>query len=181
MQRSVFTLAAALAATLGTTLFAQKTTDVHPGKAGSPHVRTEWVIDGANISIEYGRPFLKGRAVGKEVAPIGKPWRAGADEATTLKTDKPLKIGALALPAGTYTIYTVPGEKEWELIISKATGQWGVPYPGEGQDFGRTAMQVGTTKAPVEQLTFSIDDTPKGGVLRLEWGTTSATAPFTVG
>jgi hypothetical protein len=181
MQRSVFTLAAALAATLGTTLIAQKTTDVHPGKAGSPHVRTEWVVDGANISIEYGRPFLKGRAVGKEVAPFGQPWRAGADEATTLKTDKPLKIGSLALPAGTYTIYTLPGEKEWQLIISKATGQWGVPYPGEGQDFGRTAMRVGTTKAPVEQLTFSIDDTPKGGVLRIEWGTTSATAPFTVG
>jgi hypothetical protein len=181
MRRSVFALVAAMAVALGTTLIAQKTTEVHPGKAGSPHVRTEWTVDGANISIEYGKPFLKGRTVGKEVATFGKPWRAGADEATTLKTDKPLQFGALTLPAGTYTIYALPGEKDWELIISKATGQWGVPYPGEGQDFGRTPMQVGTTKAPVEQLTFSIDDTPKGGVLRLEWGTTRATAAFTVG
>jgi hypothetical protein len=84
---------AALAVTLGPTLAAQKTTEVHPGKAGSPHVRTEWTVDGANISIEYGRPFLKGRTIGgKEVATFGKPWRAGADEATTLKTDTPLKF-----------------------------------------------------------------------------------------
>lgn len=172
--------AALLTATLAVSLHAQKTTEVHPGKGGSPHVRSEWTIDGANISIEYGRPSLKGRTVGKEVAPYGKPWRTGADEATTLKTDKPLKFGTLAVPAGTYTLYTLPGESEWQLIVSKKTGQWGVPYP-EGQDLGRVPMKVGKTSAPVEQLTISVDDTAQGGTLRVEWGNVSASVPFTVG
>lgn len=161
-------------------LAAQKTTEVHKGKGGSPHVKTAWTVDGANISIEYGRPYLKGRTVGKDVAPFGKEWRVGADEATTLVTDRPLTFGDLKVPAGTYTLYAVPGESGWQLVVSKKTGQWGVPYPA-GEDLGRTPMSVAKTTAPVEQLTFSIDDTPAGGTLRIEWGTTSASARFTVG
>ena len=163
-----------------TMVAAQKTTPVHPGTAGSPHDRTEWTVDGANISIEYGRPYLKSRTVGKEVAPFGKEWRTGADQATTLKTDKPLKFGSLAVPAGTYTLYTVPNESGWQLIVSKKTGQWGIPYPA-GEDLGRAPMTVGKTSAPVEQLTFGIDDTPAGATLRVEWGTTKASIPFTIG
>jgi hypothetical protein len=169
-----------MATALGVTLGAQKTTEVHPGKGGSPHVRTEWTIDGANISIEYGRPYLKGRPE-SQLMPPGKEWRTGADEATTLKTDKPLKFGNLSVPAGTYTLYTVPGEKEWQLVVSKKTGQWGIPYPGAADDFGRAPMKVEKMSAPVEQLTLSIDDTPTGGILRIEWGTARASIPFTVG
>lgn len=161
-------------------LTAQKTTNIHPGKGGSPHVRTDWTIDGANISIEYGRPYLKGRTVGKDVVPHGRIWRAGADEATTLKTDKPLKFGSLSVPAGTYTLFALPGEKEWQLVISKQTGQWGTEY-SEGQDLGRVPMSVGKAKTAAEQVTWSVDDTPTGATLRLEWGTTSASTPFTVG
>jgi hypothetical protein len=164
-----------------TSLTAQKTTPMGSPTAASPHVRSEWTIDGANLSIEYGRPFLKGRTVGKEVAPFGEEWRTGADQATTLKTDKPLKFGTLAVPPGTYTIYTLPADKGWQLIVSKKTGQWGIPYPGATEDLGRTPMTVGKTKAPVEQLTISVDDTPAGATLRVEWGTTSASVPFTVG
>ena len=177
MRRYALTVAAVAIA--GAAVAAQKTTDVHPGKAGSPHVRTAWTIDGAAISIEYGRPFLKGRPLEK-LAPAGREWRTGADEATTLITDKPLKFENLSVPAGTYTLYTVPGDKEWQLVISKSTGQWGVPYPA-GQDLGRVPMTTGKTKAPVEQLTISIDDTRTGGTLRVEWGDTSASVPFTVG
>lgn len=174
-----------LALSIGTAAEAQKTTEVHPGQAGSPHVKTEWTIDGANIAIEYGRPYLKGREEGK-LMPIGKPWRTGADEATLLTTDKPLKIGSLTLKPGTYTINTQPGEKNWELLIGTPAApterrpkQWGVPYQS-ALEIGRVPMNVGKTASPVEQLTFSIDDTPSGGTLRLEWGTTSASVPFTV-
>jgi hypothetical protein len=157
---------------------AQQTTQVHPGKGGSPHVKTDWTIDGASISITYGRPYLKGRAEA-DLMPPGQPWRTGADEATTLVTDRALTFGSLTVPAGTYTLYTVPGATGWQLIVSKQTGQWGIPYPA-GEDLGRAPMQVGKTAAPVEQLTISIDDTPAGATLRVEWGTTSATSPFTV-
>jgi len=183
MRRYVHGMAAALLVTaLAVPAGAQKTTQIHPGKGGSPHVRSEWSIDGANIGIEYGRPSLKGRKVGGEVAPYGRPWRTGADEATTLTTDKPLQFGSLTVPAGTHTLYTLPGEKDWQLIVSKLQkpGQWGVPYP-EGQDLGRVPMKVGQASSPVEQLTISVDDTAAGGTLRIEWGTVSATAPFTVG
>jgi DUF2911 family protein len=177
MRRGLAISATFLAFGIG--LSAQKTTQIHAGRGGSPHVRTQWTVDGATVSIEYGRPYLKGRPE-SEVMPPGKEWRSGADEATTLETDKPLKFGTLAVPAGKYTLYTVPNANEWQLVISKKTGQWGIPYPA-GEDLGRVAMKAGKTATPVEQLTWSIDDTPSGAVLRLDWGSASASVPFTVG
>jgi Protein of unknown function (DUF2911) len=163
--------------------FAQKTTPVHPGKAGSPHVKTEATVDGASISVEYGRPSLKGRTPGKDVDPyMGKPWRTGADEATVLTTDKPLKFGTLSLAPGSYTLNTQPNEKGWDLIVGKLgkPAQWGVPYQA-ALEIGRAPMKVGKTSAPVEQLLITITDTPGGGDLRVDWGNTSAVIPFTVG
>jgi hypothetical protein len=177
MRRLTFVLGAMIL-TLSALPEAQTTTPIHPGKAGSPHVRTEWKIDGASISIEYGRPSLKGRPE-SQVMPPGKEWRTGADEATMLKTDRTLQFGSLVVPPGTYQIHSVPGPTSWQLIISKSTQAWGIPYPA-GQDLGRTPMTVAKTAKPVEQLTLSIDDTPKGGTLRIEWGMTSARADFTV-
>lgn len=180
ISRSYTTFGAALTALLlSTTISAQKTTELRKGSGGSPHARTEWTIDGANISIEYGRPLLKGRPE-SALMPHGQVWRAGADEQTTIKTDKPLRIGTLVVPPGTYGIHTIPGPSQWQLIVSKRASGWGIPYPA-GQDLGRTTMTAGKAMAPVEQLTFHIDDTPSGATLRLEWGTTSVTAPFTVG
>ena len=89
-------------------------------------------------------------------------------------------VVCLTVPAGTYQIHTVPGDTSWQLIISKSTQAWGIPYPA-GQDLGRTPMLLTSTAAPVEQLTISIDDTPAGATLRIEWGTVSARAAFTVG
>jgi hypothetical protein len=174
-------MAAVLVTAAVATLPAQKTTPVHPGKAGSPHVKTAWTIDGANISIEYGRPSLKGRPEA-DMMPAGKPWRTGADEATVLTTDKALKFGTLSLAPGTYTLNTQPDAKEWQLIVGKLgkPGQWGVPY-NASLEIGRAPMAVGQAKSPAEQLTISIDDTPTGATLRIEWGTKSATIPFTVG
>jgi hypothetical protein len=174
-------VATLLTAAVATVPAMQKTTEIHPGKGGSPHVKTEWTIDGANIAIEYGRPFLKGRQE-SALMPHGKPWRTGADEATILTTNRPLKFGTLSLEPGTYTINTQPGEKEWDLIIGKLgkPGQWGVPY-NPALEIGRAPMKVTRTSAPVEQLTIHIDDTAQGGTLRVEWGTTSASIPFTVG
>lgn len=181
MRRIACGMAALLVAAAAGTVAAQKTTEVHPGKGGSPHVRTEWTIDGASISIEYGRPAVKGRT-DAAVMPPGQPWRMGADEATVLKTDKPLKFGTLSLEPGTYTLNAEPGDKQWQLIVGKLgkPGQWGVPYNAT-LEIGRAPMAATAAKKPVEQLTISIDDTPKGGVLRVEWGGKQASIPFTVG
>jgi Protein of unknown function (DUF2911) len=182
-MRRFFYLAVAVLAimTWSIPMIAQKTTEIHAGKGGSPHVRSEWTIDGAHISIEYGRPHLKGRPE-SQMMPAGKPWRTGADEATVLTTDKPLKFGSVNLPAGTYTVNTQPGAQEWQLIFGKLAkpGQWGIPY-NAALEIGRAPMKVGKAANPAEQLTISLEDTSAGGLLRVEWGTTSATIPFTVG
>ena len=181
MRRIAYGMAAVLVMTAAASLSAQKTTPVHPGKGGSPHVRTEWTIDGASLSIEYGQPSLKGRP-DAAVMPNGQPWRVGADEATVLKTDKPLKFGTLTLEPGTYTLNAEPGEKQWQLIVGKLSkpGQWGVPY-NASLEIGRAPMSVTAAKSPVEQLKISIDDTAKGGTLKVEWGSKVASIPFTVG
>ena len=183
MRRIACGMAAVLVVAAAGSLSAQKTTEIHPGKGGSPHVRTEWTIDGANISIEYGRPSLKGRPEdGPGFMEVGKPWRTGADEATLLKTDKALKFGTLSLEPGTYTLNTQPGEKDWQLLVGKLgkPAQWGIPYNAT-LEIGRAPMTLQKAKAPAEQVTISIDDTPKGGTLKVEWGTKVATIPFTVG
>jgi hypothetical protein len=175
--RIAFAAAVAVALPLSA---AQQTVQVHPGKGGSPHVRTSWTIDGAALSIEYGRPSIKGRAEAA-LMPPGQPWRMGADEATTLVTNRPLRFGSLAVPAGTYTLYAVPGPSSWQLIVNRTTGQWGVPYPGADSDLGRAPMTVSKAASPVEQLTISIEDTPAGATLHVEWGSTRASIPFTIG
>jgi hypothetical protein len=166
-------------------LLAQKTTEIHPGRGGSPHVKTEWTIDGANIAIAYGRPVLKGREEAT-LMPPGKPWRTGADEATRLTTDRPLTFGTLKLEPGTYTINTIPGD-EWTLLLGrlaepteKRPVQWGIPYQPD-LEIGKVPMTVSKTPTPVEQLTITIEDTAQGGTLRIEWGSTRAEAPFTIG
>ena len=181
MRRLLPCIAAGLFVASSAFVSAQKTTELKTGGGGSPHVRTEWTIDTANIAIEYGRPFLKGRPEA-QMMPPGREWRTGADAATIITTDKALKFGAVSLAPGTYTINTVPGEKEWQIVFGRLSkpGQWGIPYQKD-LEIGRTAMAIGKTKAPVENVTISIDDTPQGATLRIEWGTASVTAPFTVG
>ena len=151
-------------------------TPIHDGQAGSPHVRVEWGVSGANISIAYGRPFLKGRTVGDSVEPLeGRVWRLGADEATTFTTDRDLMLGAAHVPAGEYTLWTISTGDATELIVSYATGQWGTEYD-ESRDLGRIPMTVGTLDTPAEQLTLHIEDS----VLRFEWGATVASVQIMV-
>jgi hypothetical protein len=182
MRRLVSTAAVAtLAGTIGLAVpLAQQTTEIHPGRGGSPHVRTEWTIDGASLAIEYGRPSLKGRPEA-ELMPAGEPWRTGADEATTITSDRALTFGALTLPPGTYTINTRPGPSGWQLIFGRVgkPGQWGVPYQ-PALEIGRALMMMATLPTAVELLTISIDDTPAGATLYIEWGRTRASIDFTV-
>jgi hypothetical protein len=175
-------LAGALALAFCFTVTAQKSVQTGVGDGGSPHFRSEWDIKGAHITIEYGRPYLKGRTIGKDIVPYGEVWRTGADEATIITSTKPLKLGTISLAANTtYTINTLPNPDNWELIIGKLSekGQWGIPYQ-PNLEIARTPTKLGKTKAPVEQETISIVPTSTGGTLRIEWGTVSVSVPFTV-
>jgi hypothetical protein len=182
-MRKFMTAALVTVAALGISLSAQqKTTDVGMGKGGSPRVKVDATVDGANISVEYSRPALKGRTPGKDVDPYeGKPWRTGADEQTTLVTDRPLKFGNVSVPAGRYGLHTIPVSGTWNLIIHKREKGWGIPYPGEKDELGRVPMTMGKAPKADERLTISIEDSAKGGMLHIDWGTTRASVPFTIG
>jgi hypothetical protein len=173
------TIAGAIVALAVTTAAAQKVVSTKMGGGGSPHETVEYSVGGAKITISYGRPFLKARKVLSEVAPAGKIWRTGADEATTLTTDKGLMFGSLMIPAGTYTLYTIPGPTSWKLVVSKQTGQWGTEYREE-LDLGRADLKVETLPKPADQLTIGIVEANGSPTLNIDWGTTRATAPFMV-
>ena len=171
MRRLILTMTAMFSIATATlavpaTAFAQKVVSTTPGKGGSPHETVEYKVGPATVTLIYGRPYLKGRSL-DTLTPAGKVWRTGADEATTLKTDRPLQIGTLAVPAGTYTLYTLPGPSGWQLIVNKQTGQWGTEY-SQDQDLGRVPMTAGTLAKPAEQLELVI----AGSNLEVRWGTT---------
>lgn len=145
----------------------------------SPHDKLEASIAGKKVTIEYGRPYMKGREVFGKLEAYGKVWRTGADEATTLTTEADLMIGSIHVPAGTYALFTIPDPKEWTLILNKTAKQWGAFKYDEGTDLGRTKMKVEKIPA-AEQLTIAI--TPKGGnagELSIAWDTTKAVVPIT--
>jgi hypothetical protein len=91
------------------------------------------------------------------VVPFGEVWRTGANEATTLTTEADLEVSGTKIPAGTYTIFTLPESDKWTLIISKKTGEWGTPYPGESDDFARVPMSVEQLSTAVDPLTIALE------------------------
>jgi hypothetical protein len=169
----------ALLALGGATLVAQKVITKTPGQAGSPHETVEYTIHGAKITVQYGRPFVKGRPL-DAVAPKGQAYRLGADEATVLTTDKPLMIGALMLAPGSYSLFAMPEGASWKLIVSKQTGQWGTNYDPK-QDLGRTDLKTADVAKPQENFTITVEEKAStNGALNFDWGKTRLTTDFMV-
>lgn len=161
-------------------VFLFATAIVAQNKPASPPAKAEGTIGGKNISVDYSAPSKRGRVIMGGLVPYEKVWRTGANAATTLRTDADITIGNLAVPAGTYTLYTIPGEKEWTLIVNTQTGQWGTQYD-QSKDLGRVKMSVKPVKNTVE--TFVVDVKPSGaknGALTLTWENTEASVPITV-
>lgn len=122
---------------------------------------------------------MHGRKIMGGLVPFDQVWRTGANKATHFTTEADLLMGNVTIPKGTYTLYTVPAEKDWKLIINKHTGQWGTPYEYEKEDLARIDMPVETLPSPVEQFTISLDQVGDGGVLKMEWERTRAAVKFT--
>lgn len=149
---------------------------VHEGAGGSPHVSVQWSVGGGNITIAYGRPYLKGRVVGESVEPMAdRVWRLGADEATTLTTDRDLMLGETHVPAGEYTLWTMQAGEDVHLIVNNETGQWGTAYNVDN-DFAHIPMEVGALDPPAEQLVISVDEDSLG----FEWGALTASVSLMV-
>ncbi|MGD0906041.1 MAG: DUF2911 domain-containing protein [Candidatus Acidiferrales bacterium] len=146
----------------------------------SPPENVATTIAGRKISVDYYAPSMHGRKVMGGLVPFGHVWCTGANWATKITTEANLRIGDLKLPAGSYSIWTLPNLNEWTLIINKQTGQFHLDYDAS-LDFGRTKMNLNTLTAPVE--TFKIElrsDGGNKGTLALLWETTEASIPFSV-
>lgn len=168
---SIFLSALALAALAGTS-FGQRYT--------SPPATTSMKIGGKEITVEYYSPSMHGRKIYGALVPFGEVWCPGANVATGLTTEADLQFGTLRLPKGAWSIWAIPGEHEFTLIVNKQTGQHHLDY-NPAEDFGRTKMTLKTLSSPVETLRFVLSSTDRGkGTLSLQWETTEASVPFTV-
>jgi hypothetical protein len=139
-----------------------------------PGTATVTFADGKTVTIDYSRPSMRNRKIFGGLVPYDQVWRTGANAATSLKTDVALNIGGTHIPAGSYTLYTIPGMNSWQLIINKQTGQWGTEY-NQGQDLVRIPMTVTQRSSGLEIFTISFDKTGgNSATLKLEWENTIA-------
>lgn len=137
-------------------------------------------IANAILTIDYSRPLLRGRSLLGDVIPYDRVWRTGANAATQFTTSFPIKLGGLGIPAGTYTLWTVPHTNGVDLIVNKQSGQWGTEYNGS-LDLGTVRMISENLSTPVEQFTISIISGNTGhGTLLMEWGSFRWSAPIEV-
>jgi hypothetical protein len=125
---------------------------------------------GQSVTIDYSSPRAKGRKIFGELVPFAQVWRTGANEATTFVNTADVTVGGTAVPAGTYTLFTIPNKDKWTLILSKKTDEWGTDYPGPSNDLARVDMKVSTLPAAVENFTISFDK----GMMNIDWDTTRA-------
>ena len=129
---------------------------------------------GKAIKTDYSSPRMKGRKIFGGLVPFSEVWRTGANEATTFVTTADVVVGGKAVPAGSYTIFTVPAADKWTLIVNKKTGEWGIPYKYESDELVRVEMRVSKLPSPVENFTIAYDKSAGGCTLRLDWETTRA-------
>ena len=146
-----------------------------PAQRPSPSAKANCSFsDGKSVNIDYSSPRAKGRKIFGGLVPYGEVWRAGANEATTLTIDTDMVVGGKTVPAGTYTLFTVPNQDKWTLIINKKTGEWGIPYKYESDELARVDMKVSKLPSPLENFTIAYDKAGSGCTLRIDWETTRA-------
>jgi hypothetical protein len=137
-------------------------------------------IGNAVFSVDYGRPLARGRTLLGNVILYDRVWRTGANAATQLTTSAPITLAGLSLPAGTYTLWTIPHRQGVDLIVNRQVGQWGTEY-GRAHDLGRAPMRSDSVDTPVEQFTISIEPSEaRHGTLAMAWGSFRWTAPIVV-
>ncbi|MDA1102807.1 MAG: DUF2911 domain-containing protein [Gemmatimonadetes bacterium] len=147
----------------------------------SPLDSVEIRLGGAAAKLCYGRPATAGRTVVGGQDPFGVPWRFGANEPTTLHVPFEASVGGVALSPGSYSLYAIPEARSWTIVVNGSTNRWGIPINPEVRqsDIGSFVVQVATTDAPVERLTFRFDSSAESsGILVFEWERTTFEIPI---
>jgi hypothetical protein len=146
----------------------------------SPPAETSATVAGKTIRIKYAAPSMRGRKIFGGLEPYGHVWRAGANDATALHTDANLDVGGLSVPKGDYTLFVYLDPKQWQLVVSKATGEWGLDY-NQSQDLGRVKMEMSKPPKPIETYKMTLSNLGANKAkLQLAWENTIAEVPITV-
>jgi hypothetical protein len=149
-------------------------------KRPSPAARAQCKFSGGKaITLDYSSPRMRGRKVFGELVPYGKVWRTGANEATKFVTDADLiTVKGANIPAGSYTIFTVPNPETWTVIINKHTDEWGIPYKYESEELVRVPMTVTRLSSAIENFTISFEPTGGSCTMHMSWENTQASVEF---
>jgi len=145
----------------------------------SPPDTVRSTVGGANVTVAYSRPLKRGRVIFGNVVPLNQVWRTGANAATMFTTDKDLVFGSTVIPAGKYTLWTVPSSNGAQLIFNSETGQWGTDYHAD-KDFARVNLTQTPASPAVEEFVIGVQPQSSGGLLSFAWDDRRWTVPFTV-
>ena len=166
--------------TLACTVFLATATLAQDMPLPSPPASAKVTLGGKEITVKYNAPSMRGRTIMGGLVPYGQVWRTGANPATTFITLGDLMIGTLKVPAGTYTIYTLPSATDWQLIVNKQKGQWGTEY-NQDQDLGRVPMMKKTLGTPQEVMSISFENTSGMKTeLHVKWEATDVFVPVSL-
>lgn len=163
-------------------LFASGQMSKDKAQRPSPPAQAQCSLSGGKtITVNYSSPRMKGRTIFGGLVPYGEVWRTGANEATAFVTTADIKAGNLSIPAGNYTIFTIPTQDKWTLIVNKKTGEWGIPYKYESDELGRADMMVSQTPSMTEDFTISFDQKGSSCTMNISWEKTKASVQFKEG
>ena len=138
---------------------------------------TDYKVSDKSVRIIYGRPQLKGRSL-EELAPSGKVWRTGANEAAEITFYEDVNFGGKDIKAGTYSLFTIPGKDEWTVILNKNLNQWGSYFYDESADVARVSVPNGSDAAPLEEFSIAFKDIKGGAEMVMGWDKTRVAVPI---
>ncbi|WP_430427287.1 DUF2911 domain-containing protein [Maribacter litoralis] len=177
-MKKVFTLATLLLAVVMTTsVSAQDFSGIDKSPMDMAAYPTDYKVSEKAVRIIYGRPQLKGRSM-DELAPTGKVWRTGANEAPEITFYKDVNFGGKDIKAGTYSLFTIPGEEEWTIILNKNLNQWGSYFYDESADVARVTVPNGSDSASLEEFSIAFKDAKDGTSLVMGWDKTRVAVPI---
>lgn len=175
---SIITITFIFTMFLSSNLHAQKFPDLDKSPMDAASFPTDYKVSAKVAKIIYSRPQLKGRSL-SELAPNGKVWRTGANEAAEITFYADLNFGTTLIKAGTYTLYTIPGEKEWTVIINKDLNVWGSYFYKQDNDVARLTVPVTEGKDSLEAFAMVFSEADKNIILTMGWDKVRIAVPFT--
>ncbi|APA65095.1 DUF2911 domain-containing protein [Maribacter sp. 1_2014MBL_MicDiv] len=179
-MKKVFTLATLmLAVVMTTSVSAQDFSGIDKSPMDMAAYPTDYKVSEKAVRIIYGRPQLKGRSM-DELAPTGKVWRTGANEAPEITFYKDVNFGGKDIKAGTYSLFTIPGEEEWTVILNKNLNQWGSYFYDESADVARVKVPNGSDSASLEEFSIAFKDAKGSTSLVMGWDKTRVAVPITM-